>query len=153
MEYTAGEVAALAHVPVARLRQYAESGLVPPTGRSATGGRMFGEDALERLFLVLTYEELGLDESDIRAALRSRPTAAAHLRAQRRLLAAQRERIESLLTTLTTALEYEESGPAMTGEEKLRMLDDWQQDELRADREIHLPSQRTPGTLVRDMKS
>ena len=41
----------------------------------------------------------------------------------------------------------------LSAEEKLRLLADWQQDQARTAGEIRLPSQRSPGTLVRDMKS
>lgn len=153
MEYTAAEVAALTHVSVERLGHYDEAGLVHPTGRAGANGPAYRPDELEQLFLVLAYEELGLGEEDIAAQLRERPTTAAHLRAQRRMLAAQRQRIEDLLSTLATALEYEESGPALSAEEKLQLLADWQQDQARTAGEIRLPSQRSPGTLVRDMKN
>ena len=150
MEHTAAEVAALAQVPVAALRRYDEAGLVHPRPGSSASGPAYGPEELERLFLVLAYEEVGLDAEGIEAALRKRPSTAAHLRAQRRLLNAQRRRIDSLLGALATALEYEEFGPAMASEEKLEMLADWREN---LDPEIRLPSQRSTGTLVIDMKS
>ncbi|MFD5759683.1 MerR family transcriptional regulator [Streptomyces sp. NPDC127044] len=61
-----GELARRTGLTVKAIRFYSDRGLVPPTGRSPAGYRLYGADALARLDLVRTLRELGVGLPDIR---------------------------------------------------------------------------------------
>ncbi|MBB5804097.1 DNA-binding transcriptional MerR regulator [Saccharothrix ecbatanensis] len=81
--FTIGELARRTGLTVKAIRFYSDRGLVPPTGRSPTGYRLYGHDAVARLDLVRTLRELGVDLATIRDVLEHRRTlaevAAAHV--------------------------------------------------------------------------
>ena len=58
--YTVGEAARLSHVSVRTLHHYDELGLLPPTGRSPAGYRLYSADDLRRLQQILFYRRAGL---------------------------------------------------------------------------------------------
>ncbi|WP_437321144.1 MerR family transcriptional regulator [Sorangium sp. So ce385] len=66
---TIGEVAKRTGVPVKTLRFYSNEGLLPPTGRSPGGYRLYGEDDLARIDRIRTLRDVGLDLATIRAVL------------------------------------------------------------------------------------
>ncbi|WP_216853405.1 MerR family transcriptional regulator [Phytoactinopolyspora halotolerans] len=66
---TIGEAAERTGLPVKTVRYYADIGLVPSTGRSSTGYRLYDSRTLARLDLVRTLRELGFDLASIRAFL------------------------------------------------------------------------------------
>ena len=55
-----GKAARLARVSVRTLHHYDRIGLLPPSGRTAAGCRLYTEADLERLQTVLLYKELGV---------------------------------------------------------------------------------------------
>ncbi|MER7683590.1 MerR family transcriptional regulator [Streptomyces sp. NPDC097610] len=61
-----GELARRTGLTVKAIRFYSDRGIVPPTGRSPAGYRLYGADALARLDLVRTLRELGVGLPDIR---------------------------------------------------------------------------------------
>ncbi|AGZ45149.1 MerR family transcriptional regulator [Actinoplanes friuliensis] len=61
-----GELARRTGLTVKAIRFYADRGIVPPTGRSASGHRRYDTAAVARLELVRTLRELGLDLATIR---------------------------------------------------------------------------------------
>lgn len=79
---TIGELARLAGVPVKTVRFWSDQGLVPPAGRTASGYRQFGTEALMRLNLVAALRGLGIDLAAIGRVLSREVTlgevAAAH---------------------------------------------------------------------------
>ncbi|MFE4515322.1 MerR family transcriptional regulator [Kitasatospora sp. NPDC056783] len=83
--YSIGDLARRTGLTVKTIRFYADTGLVPPTGRSAAGYRRYDVQALARLDLVRTLRELGLDLPAIRRVLERqaplREVAAAHAEA------------------------------------------------------------------------
>ncbi|MFE6050161.1 MerR family transcriptional regulator [Kitasatospora sp. NPDC056446] len=83
--YSIGDLARRTGLTVKTIRFYADTGLVPPTGRSAAGYRQYDLHALARLDLVRTLRDLGLDLPAIRRVLeREAPlheVAAAHAEA------------------------------------------------------------------------
>ncbi|MGW7443135.1 MerR family transcriptional regulator [Kitasatospora sp. NPDC054795] len=83
--YSIGELARRTGLTVKAIRFYADTGLVPPTGRTAAGYRRYDVHALARLDLVRTLRELGLDLPAIRRVLEReaplREVAAAHAEA------------------------------------------------------------------------
>ncbi|MFJ6383534.1 MerR family transcriptional regulator [Kitasatospora sp. NPDC092039] len=83
--YSIGDLARRTGLTVKAIRFYADTGLVPPTDRTAAGYRRYDVHALARLDLVRTLRELGLDLPAIRRVLeREAPlheVAAAHAEA------------------------------------------------------------------------
>lgn len=57
---TIGELARLTGLKVKTVRFWSDAGLVPPTGRTPAGYRLYGPDALVRLGLVRTLRDLGV---------------------------------------------------------------------------------------------
>jgi len=80
-----GELAERSGVTVKTLRFWADRGVVPVSGRSRAGHRLFAEGAVARVALVRTLRELGIDLATVRKVA-ARETdladvAAAHARA------------------------------------------------------------------------
>ncbi|QSX40086.1 MerR family transcriptional regulator [Shewanella cyperi] len=65
-QYNVSELARLAGVSVRTLHHYDEIGLLPPSGRTLGGYRLYGERDLLRLQQILMYRELGLKLARIR---------------------------------------------------------------------------------------
>jgi DNA-binding transcriptional MerR regulator len=91
-----GELASRTGLPVRTIRFYSDRGVLRPAGRTDSGYRLYGADAIARLGLVRTLRELGIDLATIRRVLEREVTvaevAAAHaaaLEAQIRILRVQ----------------------------------------------------------------
>ncbi|MEU9163489.1 MerR family transcriptional regulator [Streptomyces sp. NPDC048424] len=67
--YSIGELSRRTGLTVKTIRFYSDKGIVPPTGRSAAGYRLYGLDALARLDLARTLRDLGLDLATVRKVL------------------------------------------------------------------------------------
>src|SRR5436309_8923090 len=67
--YSIGELARLTGLPVRTIRFYSDSGLVPEAGRTPAGYRTYDREALQRLGLVRTLRDLGIDLPTIRKVL------------------------------------------------------------------------------------
>ncbi|GAA4631138.1 MerR family transcriptional regulator [Actinoallomurus vinaceus] len=67
--YTIGQVARLSGLSVPTVRYYSDAGLVPPTGRTAGGYRIYDREALTRLELVRTLRDLGVDLATVARVL------------------------------------------------------------------------------------
>jgi DNA-binding transcriptional MerR regulator len=108
---------------VRTLHHYDDIGLLRPSGRSASGYRLYSEADLDRLRQVLFYRELdfGLDEiADILAD----PSAGTddHLRKQHRLLRQRRARDEALLAAIEREMEARKMGMSLTPEEQFEIF-------------------------------
>lgn len=95
-EFGIGDLAARTGLPVKLVRHWSDLGIVPPSGRSPSGYRRYGAEAVARLELARTLRDLGLGLREIRSVLdRERglaETAAVHadaLEAQIRTLRLQ----------------------------------------------------------------
>lgn len=64
-----GEIAAATGLTVRTLHHYEAIGLVTPAGRTAAGHRIYGADALERLYRVSMLRALGLPLAQVRMSL------------------------------------------------------------------------------------
>jgi DNA-binding transcriptional MerR regulator len=64
--YSIGELARRTGLTVKTIRFYSDRGIVPPSGRSPAGYRLYDISALARLDLVRTLRDLGLDLATIR---------------------------------------------------------------------------------------
>jgi len=98
-----GALARRTGLPVRTIRFYSDAGVVPEAERSASGYRLYGEDALARLGLVRTLRDLGVDLATIRRVLEREVSvpdvAAAHaaaLDAQIRVLRVQKAVLEAV---------------------------------------------------------
>jgi DNA-binding transcriptional MerR regulator len=78
--FTIGQLAARTGLAARTIRFWSDAGLVPPTGRSASGYRLYDAEAVARLDLVRTLRELGLGLDVVRAVL-SRATTVAQVAA------------------------------------------------------------------------
>ncbi|MFE7588856.1 MerR family transcriptional regulator [Kitasatospora sp. NPDC057512] len=112
--YPIGDLARRTGLTVKTIRFYADTGLVPPTGRSAAGYRLYDVHAIARLDLVRTLRELGLDLPAIRRVLeREAPlheVAAAHAEALEVQIRTLRLRRAVLLAVAQRASTPEEMG-------------------------------------------
>ncbi|MFI7178169.1 MerR family transcriptional regulator [Streptomyces spororaveus] len=67
--HSIGELARRTGLSVKTVRFYSDQGIVPPTGRSPAGYRLYDAGALARLELARTLRELGLDLATVRSVL------------------------------------------------------------------------------------
>jgi DNA-binding transcriptional MerR regulator len=85
LRYSIGDLARRTGLPVKTIRFYADEGVVPETGRTPAGYRVYDVGAVARLDLVRTLRELGVDLPTIRRVLAREATltevAAAHAQA------------------------------------------------------------------------
>ncbi|MFD0418598.1 MerR family transcriptional regulator [Streptomyces sp. NPDC127108] len=123
MSYTVGQVAGFAGVTVRTLHHYDRTGLLAPSERSAGGYRLYGETDLARLQQILFYRELGFALDEI-AEILSDPQANAPdlLRARRRTLREQIDRLERLVEVADRAMEVQETGVRLTPRERFEVF-------------------------------
>lgn len=122
-EYTVGDVARLSGVSVRTLHHYDQIGLLPPSGRSDAGYRLYSEPDLQRLRQVLFYRELGFGLDDVAQILASREADAdAHLRRQHRLLRDRLERTQALLKAIEYEMEARKMGISLSAEEQFEIF-------------------------------
>jgi len=130
---TIGQLAARTGLSVRTLRFYADAGVLPEAGRTESGYRLFGPDAVAQARLVRTLRELGVGLDDVKRVLTAEASladvAAAHARAldaQIRTLRLQRAVLRAVarssnpkelqrMTDLTT----------LTADERRRIVDDY----------------------------
>ncbi|MFI1312732.1 MerR family transcriptional regulator [Streptomyces albidoflavus] len=114
--HSIGELSRRTGTPVRTIRFYSDQGLLPPTGRSRSGHRLYDDEAAERLALVRTLRELGIDLSAVRKIVDRELTlpevAAAHAKALDAQIAALRVRRAVLATAARQG----------TGAEEIRTL-------------------------------
>ena len=99
--FRVGDIAAAAGLTVRALHHYEEIGLVAPSTRSAAGHRLYGPDAVQRLYVVNRLRRLGLSLEQVRRTLDDPDWSLANA-LRHHLDAADREL--QVLTTLRTAL-------------------------------------------------
>jgi DNA-binding transcriptional MerR regulator len=66
MNYTIGEVAKMNHLSISQLRYYDNQGLFPFLKRTEKGDRVFDEDALKFLEIILCLKNTGMPIKDIK---------------------------------------------------------------------------------------
>lgn len=87
--FTIGQLSHRTGLPVRTIRFWSDEGVVPPTGRSTGGYRLYDAAAVARLDLVRTLRELGLDLATVRGVLAGQHTVADVARAHVRALDAE----------------------------------------------------------------
>ncbi|MFE1691556.1 MerR family transcriptional regulator [Streptomyces albidoflavus] len=130
MEYTVGQVAAVAGVTVRTLHHYDAIGLLSPSGRSAAGHRRYGDGDLDRLQRVLFHRALGFALDEI-AALLDDPDAdpRAHLRRQHALLTDRIETLRRMADAVAAAMEAAQMGINLTPKEKFEVFEGYDPDQ------------------------
>ena len=83
--FTIGQIARRTGLSIRTIRFWSDVGMVPPTGRTDSGYRLYGAEAVGRIELVRTLRELGLGLDGIQQVLRRQVTvsevAREHVRA------------------------------------------------------------------------
>ena len=125
MNYTVGQLAALAHVTVRALHHYDEIGLLMPSSRTESGYRRYSERDLERLQQLLFYRELGFPLDRIAALLDGETDPAAHLRTQRRLLTERITRLQAMVSAIDRTMEANGMGLTLKPEERFEVFGDF----------------------------
>jgi DNA-binding transcriptional MerR regulator len=87
--FTIGQLARRTGLPVRTIRFWSDCDLIPPTGRSAAGYRLYDAAAVARLELVRTLRGLGLDLDTVRAILGGQRAVAEVARAHAQALDAE----------------------------------------------------------------
>ncbi len=96
---TVNEVSRLTGVSVRTLRYYDKIGLLKPSSLSDAGYRLYDDEALERLQLILLYRELQFPLKEIQRILESPDCDRTRILAQQvELLTLKKEHLENLIT-------------------------------------------------------
>jgi DNA-binding transcriptional MerR regulator len=130
---TIGQLAKRTGLPVRMLRFYADEGVLPVTGRTESGYRLFGPDAVARARFVRTLRELGVGLEDVRRVLAAESSlpdiASAHARAldvQIRTLRLQRAVLRAVArSTDPEELKRMSDLTKLTAEERRRILENY----------------------------
>ncbi|MGZ4675062.1 MAG: MerR family transcriptional regulator [Acidimicrobiia bacterium] len=124
-----GEIAEATGMTVRALHYYEEIGLLTPTARTDAGHRLYGPDAVERLYRIALLRQVGLPLDGIRASLANdgaslRALMTAHLATIDARIAAE-QRLRGRLVTLVGTLESNEdtTGDLLSVLEDMTMLE------------------------------
>lgn len=104
---TIGELSRRTGLPVKTLRFWSDEGLLPPASRSASGYRLYAEEALVRLDLVRTLREAGLGLDAIKKVLRQDLSLADALRLHLAAVEAHAASLQRVAAALRAALRAE----------------------------------------------
>lgn len=127
--YTVGQLATMAGITVRTLHHYDEIGLLPPTGRTHAGYRLYDDSDVDKLRTILAYRELGLGLDDVARAVTDRSTAQTTLREAHDRVTTQIARLEVIRASLARALQEPPHQGTMTAAEKLSVFGDFDPDE------------------------
>ncbi|MER7789065.1 MerR family transcriptional regulator [Streptomyces sp. NPDC097640] len=103
--YSIGQLARRTGLTVKTIRFYSDRGIVTPAGRSPAGYRLYDTDAVERLELVRTLRELGLDLATVRKVVDRELSAAEVAAAHAEALAVQIRTLRLRRAVLTAVAE------------------------------------------------
>lgn len=132
--FTIGELARRTGLPVKTIRFYSDEGLLPPTGRTHAGYRLYDAQAMARLELVKTLRELGLGLPEVERALGGQTTvaelAAVHVDAIEEQIRRLKLRRSVLRAVAKRGSELEEVKlmnrlASMSDEERRRLIDEF----------------------------
>lgn len=123
--YSVGEVSRLAGVTVRTLHHYDDVGLLRPSGRTASGYRLYAPADLDRLQRVLCYRELGFGLDEITAILDD-PAAdpVDHLRRQHVLLTDRIEELRRMVAAIEKTMEARKMGVELDPQELFEVFGD-----------------------------
>jgi len=120
------QVARAAGVSIRTLHHYDAIGLLAPSRRGENGYRRYGPGELARLQRILAYRQLGFDLEAIGAMLDDPELdELAHLRRQKTLLQARRDRIDAMLGALDKTMEARQMGIDLDPKDMLEVFGDF----------------------------
>lgn len=120
MIYRVKEAAQLAGVSPRTLHHYDAIGLLPAK-KEANGYRYYQEEDLERLQLILYYKYLGLSLEDIGKLLEANSTNFLQLLEQQLTqLQSERQRLDTLIETLTASIQAKKAGQSLSPQAQFR---------------------------------
>jgi DNA-binding transcriptional MerR regulator len=102
--HTIGEAARLSGLPVKTIRFYSDEGLLPPSGTTEAGYRLYSDRDLLRLDLIRTLRAVGFDLPTIRAMLEGKEGPGDAARLQLEALEVQIRGLKRQQSLLRTAL-------------------------------------------------
>jgi DNA-binding transcriptional MerR regulator len=105
--WSIGDVSKRTGVRVKTLRFYADEGLVPPSGRTANGYRLYSDADVSKLELVRTLRDAGLGLSEIRSVLERDLSLAEALRLRLGAIEAHITSLQQVAAALRAALRSE----------------------------------------------
>lgn len=111
--YTVKEVSDLSGVTIKTLHHYHRIGLLMPGKVSEAGYRLYGPTELERLQEILVYRELELPLEQIKQMMNQHADRLSVLSQQEELLAARRQRLDTILHTLRQSIAAMKEGTPM----------------------------------------
>ncbi|GAB2986664.1 MerR family transcriptional regulator [Actinotalea caeni] len=118
---TVGQAAEQTGVTVRTLHHYDEIGLLRPSGRTASGYRLYTAADLERMQQIVVYRRLGFSLEEV-AELLADSDAVAHLQRQRQTVMARMAELGDLVESIDRALEAEMSGTTLTAAERRELF-------------------------------
>jgi DNA-binding transcriptional MerR regulator len=124
-----GEVSKRTGMPVKTLRFYADEGLVPPSGRSASGYRLYAEADVVKLELVRTLRDAGLGLEAIRSVLGRDLSLSEALRLRLGAIEAHITSLQQVAAALRVALRSE---PTEQDIRRLTMVTKWSEEERKS---------------------
>ena len=124
VEYTVGEVSRRCGVTVRTLHHYDAIGLLSPTGRTASGYRVYDAGDLARLQHIVVYRRLGFALEEIRRMLAEGADLQTHLRRQRLAVTSRIEELHDLVAALDRALENEMTDTPATPQDLKELFGD-----------------------------
>ena len=102
---TIKQMSTVSGVSARTLRYYEEIGLFSPTEKSETGYRLYDDEALEVLRQILYFREMGIPLKTIKEILSNHALDKNHiLKMQKRMLEAERKRLDRLIASIDEAL-------------------------------------------------
>ncbi|GAA2794459.1 MerR family transcriptional regulator [Kitasatospora paracochleata] len=123
MSYSVGQVAEFAGVTVRTLHHYDRAGLLSPSDRSRAGYRLYDDADLARLQQILFYRELGFTLDEIAEILRDPQTnALTYLRDRQHRLREDIARLQRLVDVAERAIKVQQTGVAMTPQERFEVF-------------------------------
>ncbi|MEU7478585.1 MerR family transcriptional regulator [Lentzea sp. NPDC042327] len=150
--YQIGELARMTGLTVKTIRFYSDSGLIPPTDRTAGGYRTYDAEAVARLKLVRTLRDLGVDLPTAGRVLAKEVSVTDVARAHADAIDAQMRTLRLRRAVLRAVakggeMELMNELARMSDEERQRILDDFFEDvfgpyELDPQFEQHMRSVR-----------
>ena len=128
--YQIGELARMTGLTVRTIRFYSDSGLIPPTDRTAGGYRTYDAEALARLKLVRTLRDLGVDLPTAGRVLAREVSVTDVARAHAEAIDAQMKTLRLRRAVLRAVakggeMELMNELARMSDEERQRILDDF----------------------------
>ncbi|MGI8309607.1 MerR family transcriptional regulator [Saccharopolyspora hattusasensis] len=128
--YTIGELARRTGLSVKTIRFYSDSGVVPPTDRTAAGYRRYDVTAISRLELVRTLRELGAGLDEVQRFLANETTLSKLAKTHLELLEEQIRVLQTRRAVLRAVVKLDRSTEEVRLMHKLAQMSDEERNRL-----------------------